>query len=80
MSFSEYSDCFVWRCNGKHCGGKEVVFPPKDFFGCVTELKGRSWSFYRDEETNDWTHYCAFCAHKHRQTSIMDQHIRTVKG
>jgi hypothetical protein len=40
MSFEEYSDCFVWRCNGKDCG-KEVFFKPHDFMGCVAELRAR---------------------------------------
>jgi hypothetical protein len=80
MSFEEYSDCFIWRCNGKHCGGKEVVFAPTDFWGCVAELKSRGWRFYRDEQTNDWSHYCAFCDHKHKQTDWMEQKIHSVKG
>ena len=75
MSFEEYSDCFIWRCNGKDCR-KEVVFPPDNFRDCVAELKYRRWSFYRDEETGDWRHYCAYCQLKHRQTSI----FRTVKA
>jgi hypothetical protein len=34
MSFFEYDDCFVWRCNGEDCA-KQVVFPPTDFWDCV---------------------------------------------
>jgi hypothetical protein len=82
MSFEEHPDCFIWRCNGKGCG-KEVIFPPTDFWGCVAELKSRQWSFYRDEETGDWTHHCGRCVYKHRQTDWMDRTYskpREVKG
>jgi hypothetical protein len=74
MSFAEFEDCFIWSCNS--CG-YEVVFPPHDFWGCVAELKARSWGFDRDE--GDWTHTCGRCRHKHQQTNIMDRTFKTVK-
>ena len=83
MSFSEYDDAFVWRCNGKDCT-KEVFFRPSDFFGCVAELRARGWSFHCDEENGrTWTHYCAYCQHKRNQTDWMDRTYskpREVKG
>ena len=81
MSFEEHETCFLWKCNGKDCS-KEVMFRPHDFMGCVAELRARGWSFIlnEDEGARDWAHYCAFCSHKRRQTSILDQRIRTVKG
>jgi hypothetical protein len=82
MSFEEFSDCFVWRCNGG-CG-KEVIFPPSDFFDRVAELRARGWSFHCDDEDGrTWTHYCQRCQDKHRQTDWMDRHYskpREVKG
>jgi hypothetical protein len=78
MSFFEYSDCFIWRCDGNSCP-KEVIFKPHDFMGCVAELKSRGWSFYRDDD-GDWSHYCQRCQHKHQQTNIMDRTFKTVKG
>jgi hypothetical protein len=78
MSFEEHDDCFYWFCNGKDCQ-KQAIFPPTDFWGCVGELHSRGWSFFRDDETGEWTHYCQRCQHKRNQTSIMDQRIRTVK-
>jgi hypothetical protein len=78
MSFEEHDDCFIWRCNGKDCQ-KEVIFAPTDFWGCVGEMKSRGWSFFRDDEDGEWTHYCQRCQYKRRQTSIMDQRIKTVK-
>jgi hypothetical protein len=80
MSFIELEDAFVWTCESPNC--KQVIFPPSDFFGRVAELRARGWSFHLndDEGERDWAHYCAYCTHKRRQTSIMDQRIRTVKG
>jgi hypothetical protein len=81
MSFFEYDDCFVWRCNGD-CG-KEVIFKPHDFMGCVAELRSRGWSFHCDDEDRTWTHYCQRCRHKHQSVSIFDRTIgkpREVKG
>lgn len=78
MSFQEFSDCFVWSCDGKDCDLK-VVFKPHDFMACVAELKSRGWQFCLDEETGhegwgrDWRHYCQKCERKRRRTSILDQ-------
>jgi hypothetical protein len=52
---------------------------------CVAELQARGWTFHLndDEGARDWTHYCAYCNHKYRQTSILDGHFskpREVKG
>jgi hypothetical protein len=77
MSFEEHPDCFIWRCNGKDCG-KEIFFKPHDFFGCVAELKARGWTFHRYED-GDWSHTCAYCNHKHRQTDLMDRKFHSVK-
>jgi hypothetical protein len=67
--FIELETSFVWECNT--CG-KQVIFPPSDFFGRVAELRARGWSFHLndDEGGRDWTHSCAYCNHKRRQTSI----------
>jgi hypothetical protein len=48
----------------------------------VAELHARGWTFHRQDD-GTWDHYCAFCNHKHRQTSIYDRTIgkpREVKG
>jgi hypothetical protein len=60
MSFTEYDDAFVWRCDGKDCT-KEVFFKPHDFMGCVAELRARGWSFHCDDEDRTWTHRCGRC-------------------
>ena len=75
MSFEEYEDCFVWKCNTCH---KEVLFPPNDFFDCVAELKARGWTFSRDNE-GVWNHTCAYCNYKSRQIPIMERTFKTVK-
>jgi hypothetical protein len=79
MSFFEYDDCFAWRCNGEDCA-KQVVFPPTDFWDCVAEMKSRGWSFSRDDEAGEWTHYCQRCMARHRQRNWMDEKVRSVKG
>jgi hypothetical protein len=63
MSFEEWSDCFIWRCD--KCG-HEVVFKPHDFWGCVAELKSRGWGFSREdgEDGYSWSHSCP----RHRKT------------
>jgi hypothetical protein len=58
MSFEEFEDCFVWRCEKCRL---EAVFPPGNFWACVAELKARRWSFTRDDESRVWTHYCWKC-------------------
>jgi hypothetical protein len=58
MTFREYDDCFIWRCDKcRH----EAVFPPGDFWSCVAELKARRWEFIRDDEGGDWSHKCWKC-------------------
>jgi hypothetical protein len=52
MSFEEYDECFLWRCD--ECG-HEVAFKPHDFFACVAELKARGWGFAREPE--GWRHW-----------------------
>lgn len=75
MSFEEWTDVFIWRCDT--CG-KEVMFPPSDFFARVSELKARSWSFHHNDD-GTWDHTCGRCRHKHQQTNIMDRQFKTVK-
>ena len=75
MSFEEHSDCFIWRCN--KCG-KEIIFKPQDFMGCVAELKARGWSFHLNDDRT-WDHTCAYCNYKHRQTDLMNRRFQTVK-
>jgi hypothetical protein len=80
MSFEEYDDCFIWRCDERGCG-REVIFPPKDFWDCVAELKSRGWGFSPPEGEIDWTHCCGRCRSK--RPSIMDRTFskpREVKG
>jgi hypothetical protein len=82
MSFIELDDAFAWKCDS--CG-KIAAFPPSDFYGRKDELKERGWTFHLDEEGGGrtWTHYCAYCNHKRRQTSMMDRTFskpREVKG
>jgi hypothetical protein len=57
MSFYEYDDCFVWRCD--HCS-RSAEFPPGNFWSCVAELKSRGWTFSRDDE-GSWSHRCRNC-------------------
>jgi hypothetical protein len=58
--FTELEDLFLWRCDT--CG-KEVMFKPHDFMGCVAELRARGWSFHLndDEGGRDWSHRCGRC-------------------
>jgi hypothetical protein len=58
MSFEEFPDCFVWRCNGCQL---TVEFAPGNFYACVAELKSRGWLFERDNESRDWSHRCGKC-------------------
>jgi hypothetical protein len=58
MTFREYDDCFIWRCDKCH---HEAVFPPGNFWSCVAELKARRWEFIRDDEGGDWSHKCPEC-------------------
>jgi len=58
MSFEEHDDCFLWRSD--KCG-HEAVFPPKDFWDCVAELKSRRWGFSPPHGDDDWGHTCGRC-------------------
>jgi hypothetical protein len=58
MSFEEHDDCFLWRCD--KCG-HEALFPPKDFWDCVAELKARRWGFTPPHGGDDWEHTCGRC-------------------
>jgi hypothetical protein len=56
MSFDEYDDCFVWRCDRcGHC----AEFPPGDFWRALRELKSRGWLIERDDD--GWSHTCKRC-------------------
>ena len=68
MSFEDYDDCFLWRCDD--CG-KQTAFKPHDFYDCVQELKDRGWGFAREDD--GWRHMCGRCNYKHRQTNMMDR-------
>jgi hypothetical protein len=59
MSFYEYDDAFIWRCD--KCL-HEAVFAPGNFWSCVAELKARRWGFIRGE--GDWDHRCPECRKK----------------
>jgi hypothetical protein len=66
MTFSEYSDCFVWVCND--CG-LEAVFPPDDFWHRKNELSARGWRFTRHER-DGWLHQCGACARKEATAAV----------
>jgi hypothetical protein len=55
VSFEEFEDCFVWRCD--RCR-QEAVFPPGNFWTALAELKSRGWQITR---LDDWVHRCAKC-------------------
>jgi hypothetical protein len=76
MSFSEYEDAFVWRCDKPGCG-HEAVFAPGDFWGCVAELKSRRWEFFKDSE-GDWSHHCGRC--RKSSASILDMKPKRASG
>jgi hypothetical protein len=59
MSFEEFDDCFIWRCDG--CG-LHADFPPRSFFGALAELKARGRRISRDGE--GWAHSCGKCKAK----------------
>src|SRR6478672_3683971 len=78
MSFDEYEDAFVWKCNG--CG-LTVEFAPGNFRGCVDELKSRGWRFIRDHgdpEGGGWSHKCGRCSRK-SEASMLDRPLRIAK-
>ena len=66
MSFEEFQDCFVWRCDD--CG-LVVEFPPRDFWGCKDEIRARGWRFFREEGT--WFHSCARCTKKNENVNVL---------
>ena len=76
MSFEEWEDCFIWRCD--ECG-HIAAFKPNDFWACVDELKSRGWGFSREE--GDWTHSCGRCRHKRKmeQGDLMNRRFSSVK-
>ena len=63
MSFSEYEECFIWRCDD--CG-LEAEFAPRDFMTCWGELRARGWHAKREQAGDevDWSHKCARCERK----------------
>lgn len=63
MSFEEFEDVFVWRCDG--CG-LSVEFAPHSFMSCWGELKSRGWRAKRERDGDevDWSHSCGACARK----------------
>jgi hypothetical protein len=61
MCFSEYDECFEWKCEA--CG-LTVEFPRNgagSFMAAVHELKARGWLIARGRELGEWHHYCAQC-------------------
>ena len=68
MSFDEYDDCFVWRCD--RCSQK-AVFPPGNFWAGLAEIKSRGWEIDRNED--GWSHCCARC--KKSSTEIMNMPV-----
>lgn len=69
MSFTEYEDAFSWRCDGCEL---TVEFEPKNFFGCVAELKARGWQFSRDREGR-WEHRCGRCRKRSSAAELLDR-------
>lgn len=76
MSFEEFDDVFVWRCNG--CG-LSVEFPPHNFSACWSELRARGWRARREagEDGVDWSHSCGRCVRK-ADATILDRKPRAV--
>jgi predicted RNA-binding Zn-ribbon protein involved in translation (DUF1610 family) len=56
MSFEEFDDAFVWRCD--ECK-QSAIFPPGDFWRALAELKSRGWRIDRGQD--GWGHYCPRC-------------------
>jgi Fe2+ or Zn2+ uptake regulation protein len=76
MSFEEFEDAFVWRCDD--CG-LVAEFPPRDFWRCKDEIKARGWRFEREEGT--WWHKCARCAKKNENAAnVLDRPIKRRSG
>ena len=68
MSFEEYPEAFLWRCD--NCG-YEVAFKPHDFWACVAELKARRWGFSPPHDGDDWGHTCGRCRKTSAQVLAM---------
>jgi hypothetical protein len=73
MSFDEYDDSFVWKCD--FCG-RSAEFPPGDFWSALAELKSRGWLISREED--GWTHRCSRC--RGRSTKITPTAARRSRG
>jgi hypothetical protein len=72
MSFDEYEDCLVWRCD--RCNQK-AVFPPNSFWDGLAEIKSRGWEIDRDED--GWTHICKKC--RKTGAEIMSMPVKRVQ-
>lgn len=72
MSFSEYDDAFVWRCDGG-CG-RSVHYAPDNFWGALADLKSRGWLIRRDDD--GWGHLCRKC--RKSEASWLDRKPKVV--
>jgi hypothetical protein len=61
MSFSEYEDCFEWRCEGCGLTAEFAREGAGSFMSAVGELKSRGWLIERGSEYGEWHHHCAKC-------------------
>ena len=77
MSFDEFEDAFVWRCDGCGLSAEFERGPPGTFRACVDELKSRGWRISRDRYS-DWDHRCAKCKAE-AYKGILDRPLRRVK-
>ena len=71
--FSEYEECFVWRCDG--CGLTATCSPrSQGFWPCWDELKARGWRASRDGEgeNGSWSHSCGNCVKKARKAIVAE--------
>jgi hypothetical protein len=76
MSFEEFSDRFVWSCDG--CG-LSAEFAPRDFMTCWTELRARGWRARREAgEEGGWSHSCGRCVQR-ADAGILDRKPRLWK-
>jgi hypothetical protein len=77
MSFDEFEDCFVWRCDGCGLTAEFTRGQPGTFRAAVDELKARGWRISRDRH-GEWNHRCAKCA-KAVDAGILDRTLRRVQ-
>ena len=77
MSFEEYDDAFVWRCDGG-CG-LTAEFPPRNFYACKDEIKARGWRITRDGVDGAWSHMCARCVKKEAAGAVVNILGRPIK-